>query len=204
MKLHHIEFMCFESGTAHWDLKFKGWVSAGSPLKGYNPNLDADFTFFVEWESEQMDTFSPMGELSVGVFEIFPQDDVVSLSLLSYDDIPFNRHFARKISQLPASNALHLSYISSALFLQEFDCGAPREGDDPSIPTYPALRYLDFSDHQLDIPGLTTLYNCLKKRSELGLGPEKLKINLHALRNLDKQTTALLEKVVEVVSRSSQ
>ena len=186
LKHHRIEFMRFEDNN--WELKFKGWVSGGcSPLKEYNPNLDGDFTFFVEWGSDQMDTPSPIDELSVGVFEIFPQDDVVSLSLSSYDGTCF-RHFARQIGQLPALNALHLGYISSAPFFLELDRG------DPSIPTYPALHYLDLSNHQIDIPSLTILYNCLKKRSELGLGPEKLKINL-----CDEGTTALLEKVVEVV-----
>jgi hypothetical protein len=200
LKLHHIEFICLDESDTDWDLKFKGWVSAGcSSLKEYNPNLDADFTFFVEWDSDQMDTLSPIDELIVGVFWIFPQDDVVSFSLSSYDSAHF-RHLARKIGQLPALNALHFSYSSAAPFLQELNCDAPREGGDPSIPTYPALRYLDFSGHEINVPGLTTLYNCLKKRSKLGLGPEQLKINLRALRNLDKQTTALLEKVVEVVS----
>jgi hypothetical protein len=198
LKLHHIEFMCFE-GSDDWDLKFKGWGSAGySSLKEFNPNSDADFTFFVDWDSDQIHAPSLIDELSAGVFGIFPQDDVVSLSLSSYDGTRF-RKFARTIGQLPALNALHFRYISSAPFLLELDCDAPRERHDPSIPTYPALRYLDFSDHEIDVPGLTTLYNCLKKRSELGLGPEKLKINLRVLRNLDKQTTALLEKVVEVV-----
>ena len=199
LKLHHIEFRCFEDSD-DWDLKFKGWVSAGcSSLRGYNPNLNADFTFFVEWDSDQMGTLSPIDELSVGVFGIFPQDDVISLSLSSYDGTCFRR-FARTIGQLPALNAFHLSYISSMPFLLELNCDAPQEGDDPSTPTYPALRYLDFSDHQFNVPGLRTLYNSLKKRSQLGLGPEKVKINLCALRKLDKQTTALLEKVVEVVS----
>jgi hypothetical protein len=199
LKLHHIEFICLGESDTDWDLKFKGWASAGySSLKEYNPNSDADFTFFVDWDSDQMHTLSPIHELIVGVFGIFPQDDVVSLSLSSYDDTRF-RHFARTIGQLPALNALHFKYISPAPFLQELDCDAPQEGDDPSTPTYPALRYLDLSNHGIDVLGLTTLYNCLKKRSELGLGPEKLKMNLRALRKLDKQTTALLEKVVEVV-----
>jgi hypothetical protein len=190
LKLHHIEFMCFEE-TDDWDLKFEGWVSAGcSSLEGYDPNSAADFTFFVEWDSDQANTLSPIDELSVGMFGIFPPDDVVSLLLSSYDDTCF-RHFAREIGQLSALNTLYLSYISSAPFLQELDCDAP---------TYPALRCLDFSDHQIriDVFGLTTLYSCLKKRSELGLGPEKLKMDLCVLRNLDKHTTTLLEKVVEV------
>ena len=200
LKLHHIELSLEE--TADWELKFEGWVSAGcSPLKGYDPNSAADFTFFVEWDSDQADTLSPIDELSVGMFGIFPPDDVVSLLLSSYDDTCF-RHFARKIGRLPALHTLSLSYISSAPFLQELDCDAPQERDDQSIPTYPALRVLDFSDHeiQIDVPGLTTLYNCLKKRSEVGLGPEKLKIDLCVLRKVDKKTTALLEKVVEVES----
>jgi hypothetical protein len=199
LKLHHIQFACFEDRDA-WKviyLKFKGWVSSGpSSLKGYNPNFPSnnpDFTFFMRWNSHWLKVPpSDIGQLSVRMFEVFPPDDVISFSLLSYDptdDICY-RPLARKVGQLPAMNALHLSYISSTSFLQELDCDVPQEGDDPSIPTYPALRYLAFSGkYPIDFSYLTALYNHLKKRSELGLGPEKLKI-----------ATALLEKVVEVVS----
>ena len=148
LKLHHIEFVCFEE-TDKWDLKVEGWVSAGcSSLKGYDPSSAADFTFFVEWDSYQVDTLSPIDELSVGMFGIFPLDDVVSLLLSSYDDTCY-RHFARKIGQLLVLNTLYLSYIASAPFLQKLNCDAPQERDDPSIPTYPALRCLDFSDHHI-------------------------------------------------------
>ena len=197
LKLHHINFVCFKERDV-WKLKLYGRICP--PLQGYHTNSAADFIFFVEWDSYEADTLSPIDELSVDMFGIFPQGDVVSLSLSSYGGTCV-RHFARKIGQLPALNALRLNYIPSAPFLQELDCDAPQEGDNLSIPTYPALRCLHFNpNHHIDVPDLTTLYNCLKKRSELGLGPEKLKINLCTLRNLDEQTTALLEKVVEVVS----
>ena len=94
-----------------------------------------------------------------------------------------------------------MSDISPAPFLEELDCDVPLEGGDPSIPTYPALRYLDLFDLEIDICDLTTLYKYLKRRSELGLGPEKLKVNLRRLRRVDKEATALLEKVVNVVSQ---
>jgi hypothetical protein len=82
LKLHHIEFTCSED--CEWDvitLKFKAWVSSGpSLLEGYNPN-DPDFTFFVEWDSEENVLPPEMDEFRVGIFGIFPQDDMVSLSL---------------------------------------------------------------------------------------------------------------------------
>ena len=209
LKLHHIHFTCFEDSDS-WgmtDLVFEGWVSSGpSSLKGYNPHFPSnnpDFTFFMRWNSHQLDIPpSDIDQLSVGMFEVFPPDDVISFSLSSFDqqdDICY-RLLARKVAQLPAMNALYLSYVSSAPFLQELDCDVPQEGDDPSIPTYPALRYLDFSNYPIDFPDLTVLYNRLKKRSELGLGPEKLKMDLCMVREVDKEATALLEKVVEVVS----
>ena len=148
-----------------------------------------------------MDTLSPIEELIIGMFGIFPQDDVVTLSLSSYDGICF-RHFAHRIGQLPALYALFLSDISSAPFLEELNCDVPQKGGDPSMPTYPALQYLDLSDHGIDICDMTTLYEFLKKRSELGLGPEKLRMNLRRLRRVDKKATALLENVVKVMSQS--
>jgi hypothetical protein len=207
LKLHHIQFTCFEESdpSEMIDLRFEGWVSSGpSSLEGYNPNFPSnnpDFTFFLRWDSHQLNVPpSDIDHLSVRMFELFPPDDVISFSLLSYDpnldDICY-RPLARKVGQLPAMNALYLSYISSTPFLQELDCDAPQEGDDPSILTYPALRYLDFSNYPIDFPDLTALYNYLKKRSELGLGPEKLKMDLC---RVNKEATALLEKVVEVVS----
>ena len=163
-----------------------------------------DFTFFMRWSPHWPNVpSSEIGQLSVRIFEVFPPDDVISFSLLSYDpkgDI-YYRPLARKVGQLPAMNALYLSYISSTPFLQELDCDVPQKGDDSSIPTYPALRYLAFSGkHPIDFPDLTALYNNLKKRSELGLGPKKLKMDLCVVRQVNKQAIALLEKVVEVVS----
>jgi hypothetical protein len=210
LKLHHIQFTCFEDSYALdiGDLKVKGWVPSGpSSLDGYSPNFwsdDPDFTFFVQWDLHWLD-IPPLdiGELSVRMLGVFPPDDVISFSLSSYDpkDEICLRPFAHTIGQLPALNALYLSCASSAPFFQEIDHDVPHEGDDPPIPAYPALRYLAFSDHPIDVPDLTTLYNYLKKRSELGLGPEKLKVNLRGLRKVKnfKETTALLEKVVEVI-----
>jgi hypothetical protein len=200
LKLRHIELTSFDESNGSWGLNFRGW--GHSSFKGYDPNFDADFTFFVEWYPDQADILSPIEELSIGMFRIFPQDDVITLSLSSYDGICF-RHFARKIGQLPALYALFLDDISSSPFLEELDCDVLLEGGDPSIPTYPALQYLDLPDHEIDICDPTTLYEYLKKRSELGLGPEKLRMNLRRLRRVDKKATALLEKVVKVVSHST-
>ena len=207
MKLHHIQFTCFEDCDV-WEvveLKFEGWVSSGpSSLEGYNfPSDDPDFIFFIQWNPHPSQLNVPpsdIDELSVRMFGVFPPDDVISFSLSSHypkDDICF-RPFARKIGQLPALNALSLSYTSSAPFLLELDCDVPQEGDDPLIPTYPALRYLDFSDHQIDLPNLMILYDYLKKRSELGLGPETLEVDLRGLKKV-KEATVLLEKVVKIV-----
>lgn len=133
-------------------------------------------------------------ELSIGLLGIFPLDDVVLLSILLHDN---NAHFklSHQISQLPALNALCLKKISSTPFLQEFAYHIPGE----TSAVFPALRYLEFTIRQTHVPILTTLYNCLKKRSELGLGPEKLKVDICALKGVDKQATALLEKAVNVM-----
>ena len=208
LKLRYIHFACFEDSDS-WemiDLKFEGWVSSGpSSLKGYNPYFPSnnpDFTFFMRWNSHRLNVpLSDIGQLSVHMFAVFPPDDVISFSLFSYDpknDTCFGP-LSRKVGQLTTMEALYLSYVSSTPFLQELDCDIPQEGDDPSIPTYPALRYLDFSNHPVEFLELTTLYNYLKTRSELGLGPEKLKIDLRGVRKVGKKTIALLEKVVEVV-----
>jgi hypothetical protein len=199
LKLRHIELTSLDECDEIWGLNFKGW--GHSSFKGYDPNFDANFTFFVEWKSDQVDILPPIDELSIGMFGIFPQDEVVSLSISSYAGACF-RDFPRKIAQLPALHALRLSDISSAPFLEELDCGVPQEGDDLSIPTYPALQYLDLSGHEINVRDLTTLSEYLKKRSELGLGPEKLKMDLCGPRKVDKKATALLKKVVKVVSQS--
>jgi len=211
LKLHHIEFTCSEdSESEDWDmidLKFKGWVSSGpssSSLKGYNPNFpsdNSDFTFFVRWNLPTDNLPPDIDEFIGGLFEAFPQDDMVSLSLSSYDinDTWFTP-FSRRIGQLPALNALYLNYISSAQCLLDLDCDAPQEGVNPSTTTYPALLYLDFSNCEIKAPALKTLYNCLKKRSERGLGPRKLRVDLRGVQQVDKikRAIALLEKVVEV------
>ena len=204
LKLHHIKFSCFE-GCEDWniiDLRLSGWVS--SSLEGYNPNFPShrsDFTFFVEWGS-QGDILPPeMDEFSVGMFGIFPQDDVValSLSLLEITDPRFGA-FVHNIGQLPALNALYLRCDFSARFFLELVRDVLQEGEDPSAVTYPALRYLDFIKCQIDLRVLMILYIRLKKRSELGLGPERLKVDLRGLElgRIDKKAAALLEKVVEV------
>ena len=147
LKLHHI---WFASGFEHFDsleiinLKFKGWVSSGpSSLEGYNPNFlsnNPDFTFFMRWSPHWPNVpSSEIGQLSVCIFEVFLPDDMISLSLLSYDPKGniYYRPLAHKVGQLLAMNALYLSYISSTPFLQKLDCDVPQKGDDSSIPTYP-------------------------------------------------------------------
>jgi len=205
LKLHHIEFSFSEDvdelGTI--DLRFNGWVSSGpSLLKGYDPNFPSsipDFTFFVEWDSEVYDLPSDLAEFSVGVLALFPQDDVVSLLLTSYDiHNDWFTPFFSKVSQLPALNALFLHDISSAELLLEPNCGVSREINNPSMATYPSLLYLDFSYCLLDTPALKTLHKCLKKRSEQSLGPRNLKMDLRT-QKVSKRAAALLEKVAEVV-----
>jgi hypothetical protein len=92
-----------------------------------------------------------------------------------------------KTGQLPALNPLILNHISSAQFLLELDCDVPQEGVN--------------SNCRIETPALKTLYNCLKKRSEHGLGPQKLRVDLRGLQpeQVDKKATALMEKVVEIV-----
>ena len=103
-------------------------------------------------------------ELSVGLLGIFPLDDVVSLSISLHDN---KTHFkiSRQIGQLPALNALCLKQISSAPFLQEFAYHIPGE----TSAVFPALRYLEFTVRQTDVPILTTLYDCLRKDLSLAL-----------------------------------
>jgi hypothetical protein len=134
---------------------------------------------------------------------ILPLDDVVSLSILSHYENDYTLFIlsARKIGQFPALNALFLRDISSMPFLLELDRDVSEDGDDPSTATYPALRYLDFTNLEIDVPALTILHMCLKTRSERGLGPRKLRVDLCGLGTVNKKATpiVLLEKVVEVV-----
>ena len=209
LKLHGIKFSCSED-PEDWDmvdLRFKGWVSSDPPpsLEGYNPNFlfdNPDFTFFVRWNLPTNDLPPDIDEFIAGVFGAFPQDDVVSLSLSSYKitDTWFTP-FSRKIGRLPALNALYLDHISSTQILLDLDCDAPQEGVNLPTTTYPALLYLDFNKCGIKTPAVKTLYNCLKKRSERGLGPRKLRVDLRGVKQSDKikKATALLEKVVEVV-----
>ena len=182
---------------SNWVMEFKAWVSAGSSLLG-NPNSNPDFTFFLGWTFDQMKILrrgSAIDELTVGIFEIFPQDDVVSLLLSSYCQGKYFRPFARKIGQLPALDTIRIKYVYYVPFLLELE-----EGDDPSMPIYPALRHLQFtSKFRMDDPTLTALYDFLKKRSEQGLGPEKLSVDVRGLGKVDKTATALLNGVVDVV-----
>ena len=205
-RLRHIEFS-FHEDSEDWsvmtNLRFQGWAFPGpSSLKGYNttfPSGIPDFTFFVEWNPE-VAVFPPdINEFSVGVFRLFPEDDVVSLSLLSYDiaDAWFIPFF-RKISRLPALNAVFLDQLSSLLFLLEFDHDVS-QGVNPSMATYPALLYLDFRKCILNTVALKTLYKCLKKRSANDLGLQKLRVDLRILKNVDKKIIALLEKFAEIV-----
>ena len=198
LKLDYIEFT-FEDedrGGSNWVMEFKGWVSAGFSSPG-DPNSNPDFTFFLGWTSDQMDPhFSPIDELTVSIFGIFPQDDVVSLLVSSHYG---GRHFipfARKIDQLPALNTFRVDHIYFAPFLLELE-----EGDDPSMPTYPALRHLHFTNFRIDVFTSITLYYYLKNRSERGLGPEKLRVDLRglAMGRVDKIITTLLNSVVDVV-----
>ena len=213
LKIHHIKLPCLEN-YGNWemiDVKFNGWVSSGpSSLgpEGYNPNFPSsnpDFTFFVQWNWRVERIPSDIDEFIAGVFGIFPQDDAVSLSLSSYhiNDAWFIP-FSRKISQLPALNALFLDHISSTQILLDLDCDIPQEGVNPPTATYPALLYLDFSNCKIDAPSLKTLYDCLKKRSERGLGPQKLSVDLRGVQKVDKEAAALVEKVVEVVWLDSE
>ena len=157
----------------------------------------------MEWDSLADIQHAPnIDDLTVGSFGIFPPDDVVSLSISSHyenDDTLF-RLSARKIGQLPALNALFLRDISSMTFLLELNSDVSKE-DDPSTATYPALQYLDFTNLQIDVPILTILHVYLDQRSEHGLGPRKLKVDLCGLGTVNKKATpiALLEKFVEVV-----
>jgi hypothetical protein len=208
LKIHRIEFTCFYDDWEMINLRFKGWVSSGpSSLEpeGYTSNFSSDnpdFTFFVQWNWRVVGVPSYIGEVIAGVFGIFPQDDVVSLSLSSH-----NLHdtlltpFSRKIGQLPALNALFLNHISSTQNLLDLDCDVPQERVNPSMATYPALLYLDLSNcgSSIGTPALKTLYNCLKKRSECGLGPRKLRVDLRGVQQVDEEATALVEKVVEVI-----
>ena len=208
LKLYHIEFTCSED--CEWDmidLRFKAWVSSSpSSLEGYNSNFpsdDPDFTFSVQWNLEEGDLPPEMDEFIVSMFGIFPQDDVISFSLSSYqpdtDDI-FFIPLAHKIGQLPALKALYLNYISFAPLLLKAVCDVPKKAEDPSTIACPTLRYLDFTKCKIDVHDLMTLYKLLNKRSELGLGPENLKVDLRGLGlgRIDKKAAALLEKVVEV------
>ena len=201
-RLHHVEFSFHEDEIV--DLRFHGWVFPGpSSLNGYNPKFPsgiADFTFSVEWNSEVNVLPPDMDEFSVGMFGLFPQDDVVSLSLSSYDiaDLWF-RPFFHKISRLPALNALFMDHLSSSLFLLELNRDVPQERVNPSMATYPALLYLDFSKCLLNTPAQKSLYEYLKKRSENGLGLRKLTVDLRIPKNGDKKVIALLEKVAEIV-----
>ena len=189
LKLHHIEFSFKLGGYggAYWVMEFKGRVSSGSSSLG-DPNSTPDFTFFLRWTPDQMDMyFSSIDELTVSIFGIFPEDDVVSLLLSSRHGGEYFTPFARKIGQLPALNTFSINDIYFVPFLLEL-----KAGDDPSIPPYPALRNLHFTNLRVDVPTSTALYGCLKKRSEHGLGPEKLRVDLRglAMARVDQKITA--------------
>ena len=210
LRLHHIE-VSFHRDPEDYDiihLRFQGWVFPGpSSLMGYSPKLPSctpGFTFFVEWNSGVDILPADIDEFSVGVFALFPEDGVVSLSLSSlssYDILTLTdlwfRPFFRKISQLPALNALFLHDISFAELLLEPNCDIPGVIN-PSMATYPALLYLDFSYCLLNTPALKTLYRCLEKRSERSLGPRNLRMDLRG-QKVSKRAAVLLEKVAEVV-----
>jgi len=208
LKLHHINVVRFDDWKI-FGLKFEGWISSKCPssLEGYDsnfPSSNPDFTFIMEWDSLADIQYTPnIDDLCAGLLGVFPRDDVVSLSISSHyeNDRTLFTLSARKIAQFPALDALFLCDIFSTPFLLELNCGASEEGDDPSTVTYPALRYLDFTTLQIDVPALTTLPMCLETRSERGLGPRKLRVDLRGLGTVNTKATAiaLLEEVVEVV-----
>ena len=203
LRLHHIKISFYRDPEEDdmIDLRFQGWVFPGlSSLKGYNPKLPSGtpgFTFFVKWNSEVDVLPADIDEFSVGVFGLFSEDDVLSLSLSSYDitDIWF-RPFFHKISQLPALNALFLDYLTSSLFLLELNRDVPQEEVNPSMAIYPALLYLKC---RLTTPDPKILYKFLKKRPGHGLGPRKLRLDLFGPQILNKEVIALLETVAEIV-----
>jgi hypothetical protein len=208
LKLHHINVIRFDDWNI-FGLKFEGWISSEYPssLGGYNsnfPSINPDFTFIMEWDSLADIQRPPnIDDLSAGFLCIFPPDDVVLLSILSHYEKDYTLFIlsARKIGQFPALNALFLRDISSMPFLLELDRDVSEDGDDPKTAIYPALRYLDFTNLEIDVPALTILHMCLKTRSEHGLGPRKLRVDLCGLGTVNKKATpiVLLEKVVEVV-----
>ncbi|KIM42700.1 hypothetical protein M413DRAFT_26710 [Hebeloma cylindrosporum] len=138
-----------------------GWIPADC-----NPEVDPDFTFFLEWRSNRVG----IAELCVAVLGTFAQDDVLSLSLSSHDQICLTP-FARQIGQLPALKTLLLSRVDPSPFLLELDCDFPHEGD----LSMPAPKY----NH--------------------GLGPKNLGVDLRRQVKLDKRAIALLNKAVGVV-----
>jgi hypothetical protein len=199
LKLHHIKVVRFDD----WDifgLKFEGWISSDCPssLEGYDskfPSSNPDFTIIMEWDSLADIQYTPniLDSLCAGLLGIFSPDDVVSLSISSNykNDKTVFMLSARKIGQFPALDALFLSNIFSTPFLLELNCDV----------SYPALRYLDFTTLQIDGSALAILPMWLKTRSERGLGPRKLRMDLRGLGTVNKKATtiALLEEVVEVV-----
>ncbi|KIM35832.1 hypothetical protein M413DRAFT_14317 [Hebeloma cylindrosporum] len=209
-KLHHIKYNDFPT-SGRVGLSFQGWISSDhtAGLEGGESNADfpsstPDFTFSVE--QCYLESLENSNQLAMGIFELLPQDDIFSFSIDGHV-----RHIscvvlARKLAQLPMLKALSLGHINSAPIVVEL--AKVRQPDDDSSPqwsmaTFPALQYLDFTgfhfqDTHLD---LTTLYNCLKKRSEHGLGPGRLRVNLERLGYAyeDTEIELLLEELVEVV-----
>ncbi|KIM35829.1 hypothetical protein M413DRAFT_32185 [Hebeloma cylindrosporum] len=211
-KIHHIE-VTFSEGRAKDDscylpvdyqsrdivvLKFKGWVSSESPARrlGSTDDSDAlsskpDFTFLMKFQPSPDLAPDDINALFVSTFRMFPREDVVSFSLRS-GPMPCDaslEHFACEIGQLPALERLAVNHTS---FLLELDL----QYDDPS---FPALRYLDFTDCEIDVPDLTMLYECLKDRTACRLGPEKLRMDLRGLGEVDRNSMSLLEQVADVV-----
>ncbi|KIM35833.1 hypothetical protein M413DRAFT_428331 [Hebeloma cylindrosporum] len=204
LKIDHIRFCSVREPPSPAVLKFEGWVSSGHPswLEEFINDQDfpsdtPDFGFFVEIES-----FADFDGLRVGMFDIFPQNNIIYFCVSSDDFAATtpNALFARKLGQLPALEALSLLETPFAPFLLELGQGDIQHDTSTATMTYPALRYMDFNNApHVPFPPLISLYNCLKKRSERGLGPHRLAIySGDKLDGANKRAIDLLEEIVEL------
>ncbi|KIM35828.1 hypothetical protein M413DRAFT_32184 [Hebeloma cylindrosporum] len=175
------------------------WLAEGRRPDQYMPFLKADFSFYVIIKPAE-EAPDDIDGLLAYVFGIFPPDDVVSLYLWMCHKYPYYcsfEPFFRMVSQLPALDTISLNPTLDDWFFEKlYKCDVQRDGVGPS---YPVLRYLDFTGCGMHDPDLMTLYKCLKKRSARGLGPRRLRMELVGLRGDFEREMALLESVVDVV-----